>query len=146
MRFLAVNQKYSGNLIASVTRLIRPCIVFSILVIGTPASAHELDTPFYVAMQPYAVLKRASIACGLPEDDHRAYRKRLLAIISQVEEIDISSARRALQEAYETDAQLGGLECSEALQERYKHIFSRGVDRDLDFLQEEVDAYLKKNN
>ena len=69
----------------------------------------------------------------------------MLTIISQVEEIDISSARRALQEAYETDAQLGGLECSEALQERYKHIIKRGIDRDLDFLQEEVDAYLKRN-
>ncbi|WP_421566336.1 hypothetical protein [Ochrobactrum sp. EDr1-4] len=145
MRFLAVDKKHSGNLIASVTRLVRPCIVFSILVIGTPASAHELDTPFYVAMQPYAVLKRTSIACGLPEDDHRAYRKRLLAIISQVEEIDISSARRALQKAYETDAQLGGLECSEALKDRYKYTVERGINRDLDYLQEEVDDYLRKS-
>lgn len=95
--------------------------------------------------RPLTITSNGVNSCGLPEDDHRAYRKRLLAIISQVEEIDISSARRALQKAYETDAQLGGLECSEALKDRYKYTVERGINRDLNYFQEEVDDYLRKS-
>lgn len=115
-----------------------PVIIVAAVLIGTSAYADGLDTAYSLAMQPYAVLKRTSIACGKPIEEHVAYKQRMLAILGGVPGIDILAASRAIEKAYQTDADLGGLECTDDLQDRYKQIINRGVDRDLEYLAEEV--------
>ena len=115
-----------------------PVIIVAAVLIGTSAYADGLDTAYFLAMQPYAVLKRTSIACGKPIEEHVAYKQRMLAILGGVPGIDILAASRAIEKAYQTDADLGGLECTDDLQDRYKQIINRGVDRDLEYLAEEV--------
>lgn len=115
-----------------------PVAVVAAVLIGTSAYADGLDTAYSLAMQPYAVLKRTSIACGKPIEEHVAYKQRMLAILGGVPGIDILAASRAIEKAYQTDADLGGLECTDGLQDRYKQIIDRGVDRDLEYLAEEV--------
>lgn len=115
-----------------------PVVIVAAVLIGTSAYADGLDTAYSLAMQPYAVLKRTSIACGKPIEEHVAYKQRMLAILGGVPGIDILAASRAIEKAYQTDADLGGLECTDDLQDRYRQIIDRGIDRDLEYLAEEV--------
>lgn len=135
------------NLLQKAARSARRMSIALALIVATsaPASAHELDTPFYIAAQTFILLKRMSIACDKPEDEFRAYRKKLLGILEQTGDIDMMSVRKALDRMYQAEASLGGLACTDGLQERYKHTIERGVNKELDYLQEEVDEYRKRN-
>jgi len=133
------NQKRSASgATAKAAGILRPLVISSALLSIAPALANGLDTAYFLAMQPYAVLKRTSVACGEPIEEHVAYKQRMLEILSDVPDIDIRAASRDIEKAYQTDADLGGLDCTEGLRTRYKQIIDRGVDRDLEYLAEEV--------
>jgi len=91
-----------------------------------------------MAIQPYAVLKRTSVACGKPLQKHIEYKSRLLSILGGLPNIDIRKASQDIEQAYRTDVHLGGLDCTDALLQRYKQIIDRGVDYYLEFLADEV--------
>jgi len=138
MRVLNKQRKSHSNATVGIGWRLRSAVIASALLSSTPASADGLDTAYFLAMQPYAVLKRASVACGKPIEEHVAYKQRLLEILSGVPDIDIRAASRDIEQAYQTDAHLGGLDCTDGLQDRYKQVIERGVDRDLEYLAEEV--------
>lgn len=138
MRVLNKQRKSHSNATVGIGWRLRSAVIASALLSNTPASADGLDTAYFLAMQPYAVLKRASVACGKPIEEHVAYKQRLLEILSGVPDIDIRAASRDIEQAYQTDAHLGGLDCTDGLQDRYKQVIERGVDRDLEYLAEEV--------
>lgn len=138
MRVLNKQRKSCSRALFGMGWVLRPVVIASVLLSSTPASADGLDTAYFLAMQPYAVLKRASVACGKPIEEHVAYKQRLLEILSGVPDIDIRAASRDIEQAYQTDAHLGGLDCTDGLQDRYKQVIERGVDRDLEYLAEEV--------
>lgn len=131
------NQIRSG-LTAKAAWMLHPVVIVAAVLSGAPAYADGLNTAYFLAMQPYAVLKRASVACGRPIEEHVSYKQRMLEILSGVPDIDIRAASRDIEKAYQTDADLGGLDCTDGLQDRYKQIIDRGVDRDLEYLAEEV--------
>ena len=138
MRVLNKQRKSHSNATVGIGWRLRSAVIASALLSNTPASADGLDTAYFLAMQPYAVLKRASVACGKPIEEHVAYKQRLLEILSGVPDIDIRAASRDIEQAYQTDAHLGGLDCTDGLQDRYKQVIERGIDRDLEYLAEEV--------
>jgi len=138
MRVLNKQRKSYSRALFGIGWVLRPVVIASALLSSTPASADGLDTAYFLAMQPYAVLKRASVACGKPIEEHVAYKQRMLAILGGVPDIDIRAASRDIEKAYQTDADLGGLDCTDGLRDRYRQIIDRGVDRDLEYLAEEV--------
>lgn len=138
MRIPKDQDKPVSSFAAGAAYFLRPVVITSALLSSTPASADGLDTAYFLAMQPYAVLKRASVACGKPIEEHVAYKQRMLDILRGVPDIDIRAASRDIEQAYQTDAHLGGLDCTDGLQDRYKQVIERGVDRDLEYLAEEV--------
>lgn len=119
-------------------RILSTAFVLTALLGSTPAFADGLDTAFYLASQHYAVLKRASIACGKPIQEHVEYKSRMLSVLRRLPNVDILSASQGIEQAYQTDAHLGGLDCTDTLLQRYKQVIDRGVDRDLEFLADEV--------
>lgn len=138
MQIVNKQRKSHSNATIGIGWRLCSAVIASALLSSTPASADGLDTAYFLAMQPYAVLKRASVACGRPIEEHVAYKKRMLDILSGVPDIDIRAASRDIEQAYQTDAHLGGLDCTDGLQDRYKQVIERGVDRDLEYLAEEV--------
>lgn len=138
MQILNKQRRLNSNAPIGIGWRRRSAVVVSVLLSSAPASADDLDTAYFLAMQPYAVLKRASVACGKPIEEHVAYKQRMLDILSGVPDIDIRAASRDIEQAYQTDAHLGGLDCTDGLQDRYKQVIERGVDRDLEYLAEEV--------
>ncbi|UCA46981.1 hypothetical protein [Pseudochrobactrum sp. XF203] len=132
-------QKTNGRLHLTYKKyLSKATLAFAALLGSTPAFADGLDTAFYLASQHYAVLKRASIACDKPIQEHVDYKSRMLSVLSGLPNVDILSASQGIEQAYQTDAHLGGLDCTDALLQRYKQVIDRGVDRDLEFLADEV--------
>lgn len=119
-------------------RIFSTVFMLSALLASTPVFADGLDTAFYLASQQYAVLKRASIACGKPIQEHIEYKSRMLSVLGGLPNVDILSASQGIEKAYQTDAHLGGLDCTDSLLQRYKQVIDRGVDRDLEFLADEV--------
>lgn len=138
MRVLNKLRKSYARALTGMGWVLRPIVIASALLSSTPASADGLDTAYFLAMQPYAVLKRASVACGKPIGEHVAYKQRMLDILRGIPDIDIRAASRDIEQAYQTDAHLGGLDCTDGLQDRYKQVLERGVDRDLEYLSEEI--------
>lgn len=62
----------------------------------------------------------------------------MLSVLRELPNVDIISASQGIEQAYQTDAHLGGLDCTNALLQHYKQVIDRGVDRDLEFLAHEV--------
>lgn len=114
----------------------------ALMCISTPALAGSLDTAYGNAMIPYVVLKRGSVECGKPAGEHLAYKARLLEILGRIPNIDLISADREIERAFEREAPRSARpDCSEALLERYQYALDKSAEMALQYLAEEVRDY-----